>query len=441
MQRRVFFVGSESEVGHHASPLKKVDSFSTQIIDPSQVVDAAEPGDLAIFFSEHFDRFRQAVVELKEKRVATIYLVDGILEWRNAWENRADEPACPFTMRPALCDKVATIGVSQSRILSNWGNAGKLEVVGIPRIDGLADSWRDSSGYQPSPDSGPFRLLVATAKTPGFTAEQVETTVRSLSDLKSWLESNATIASRAVEVSWRLTAGIESRIGVENSISDLSGVELHKAIANCDAFITTPSTSMLEAMLHHKPTAILDYHQCPSYVPAAWKIQSAESISSVLNQLANPEASRLQFQNAVLTDALQVAEPATGRLVQLIHSMFTACQQQLSSNNSLEFAPNLLPPPVFASQLCGAHCTMDFASVFANYNEFTDGSDLLQLQAQLAHARREVEHQKRIGDGLKAELAEAHSIFEQIHQHPIAGPIVRIRERFIEFMNRNKEEN
>lgn len=84
---------------------------------------------------------------------------------------------------------------------------------------------------------------------------------------------------------------------------------------------------------------------------------------------------------------------------------------------------------------------MDFASVFANYNEFTDGSDLLQLQAQLAHARREVEHQKRIGDGLKAELAEAHSIFEQIHQHPIAGPIVRIRERFIEFMNRNKEEN
>ena len=441
MQRRVFFVGSETEVGHHASPLSNADSISVQIIDPASVVAAAEPGDIAIFFSEHFDRFRQAVVELKEKRVATIYLVDGILEWRNAWENRADEPACPFTMRPALCDKVATIGASQSRILSGWGNAGKLEVVGIPRIDGLADSWRSSNGYQPSPDSGPFRLLVATAKTPGFTTEQVETTTRSLSDLKSWLESNATIAGRAVEVTWRLTAGIESKIGVENSLSDLSGVELHEAIGNCDAFITTPSTSMLEAMLHHKPTALLDYHQCPSYVPAAWKIQSAESISPVLNQLANPEASKLQFQNAVLTDSLQVAEPATDRLVQLIHSMSTACQQQLSADNSLEFVPNLLPPPVFASQLSGAHCTMDFASVFANYNEFNDGSDLLQLQAQLAHARREVEHQKRIGDGLKAELAEAHSIFEQIHQHPIAGPIVRIRERFIEFMNRNKEEN
>ena len=84
---------------------------------------------------------------------------------------------------------------------------------------------------------------------------------------------------------------------------------------------------------------------------------------------------------------------------------------------------------------------MDFATVFANYDEFSDDCDLQQLQAQLAHARREVEHQKRIGDGLKAELAEAHAIFEQIHQHPIAGPIVRIRERFIQFMNRNKKEN
>ena len=440
MQRRVFFVGTNAEAGHHASPLLKIESFATQVIDPAEVVAVAEPGDVAIFFSEHFDRFRQAVVELKEKRVATIYLVDGILEWRNAWENRSDEPACPFTMRPVLCDKVATIGSSQSRTLSNWGNAGKVELVGIPRLDVLADSWRAPDGYQPSSDTDPFRLLVATAKTPGFTPEQIATTIRSLSDLKSHLDSNPTVAGRTVEVTWRLTSGIESKIGVENVLTDLSGQELHEAIRNCDAFITTPSTSMLEAMLHHKPTALLDYHQCPSYVPAAWTIQSAESISSVLNQLASPSASRLQFQNAVLNDALQVAEPATDRLVQLIHSMFTACQQQQSSDNSLEFEPNLLPQPVFASKLSGPHCTMDFASVFADYNEFADDQDSRQLQAQLAHARREIEHQKRIGDGLKAELAEAHSIFEQIQQHPIAGPIVRIRERFIEFMNRNKKE-
>lgn len=441
MQRRVFFVGSEAEVAHHALPLMNVDSFSTRIIDPEKVAAAAEPGDIAIFYSEHFDRFRQAVVALKEKRVASIYLVDGILEWRNAWENSSDEPACPFTMRPVLCDKVAVIGASQARVLAGWGNGGKIEVVGIPRVDRLAEDWRNPDGYQPLEKNSPFRVLVATAKTPGFTPQQLETTTQSLLDLKEHFDANPDVGGHALKVTWRLTAGLDSRIGVENSLSDLGGQELHDAIANCDAFITTPSTSMLESMLQHKPTALLDYHQCPDYVQAAWKIHSVGSIGPVLRQLANPDGSRLQFQNATLDDALQIRQPATDRLVQLIQMMFNACDQQLPTNNLLEFEANLLPQPVFASELSGTHCKMDYASVFANYNEFTDDCDSQEIRAQLAHARREVEHQKRIGDGLRAELAEAHSIFEQIHQHPIAGPIVRLRERFISFMKRNKEQD
>ena len=83
---------------------------------------------------------------------------------------------------------------------------------------------------------------------------------------------------------------------------------------------------------------------------------------------------------------------------------------------------------------------MDHASIFANFNEFSDDCDIVQLRSQLAHSRREIEQLHRIGDGPRAELAEAHSIFELIHQHPIAGPIVRLRERFIQFMNRNKED-
>ena len=441
MKRRVYFVGSEAEVAHHAAPLFNVDSFSTHIMDAENVVAKAEAGDVAIFFSEHFDRFRQAVAELKAKRVATIYLVDGILEWRNAWENSNDEPACPFTMRPVLCDKVAAIGSSQARVLAGWGNGGKIEVVGIPRIDQLAEDWRKSDGHQASQCSAPLRILVATAKTPGFTPNQVETTTRSLADLKAYFDCNPVIEGRTLQVKWRLTAGLDSKIGVENSLSDLSGRELHDAIADCDAFITTPSTSMLEAMLQQKPVALLDYHQCPDYVQAAWTIHCVDAIEPTLNKLAKPESSRLHFQNALVFDSLQIAQPATDRLVQLIQLMFNACDQQLPSNNSLEFAASLLPQPVFASQLSGPNCKMDFASVFTNYNEFTDDFDSHELRAQLAHARREVEYQKRICDGLKAELAEAHSIFEQIHLHPIAGPIVRLRERFINFMKRNRQDS
>jgi hypothetical protein len=440
MRRQVYFVGSESEVAHHAAPLANVDSFLTQIVAADEVVQTAKSGDVAVFYSEHFDRFRQAIVELRAKRVATIYLVDGILEWRNAWENSAEEPACPFTMRPVLSDKVAVIGASQARTLSSWGNGGKIEVVGIPRLDALVDAWQSSEGFQPSKDKEPLRVLVATAKTPGFTADQIATTVRSLQDLKSFIGENPMINGRSLEVVWRLTAGLETEIDAENSISTLTGSELHQAIDHCDAMITTPSTSMLESMLKHKPTALLDYHHCPDYVPASWKIHSADSIKSVLGQLAAPCSARIQFQNSILFDALQVAESATDRLVQLIHSMFAASDGLLASSNPLEFDANLLPEPVFTAQLRARHCKMDHRACFRNFNEFHDDSEIEQTQAQLAHARREIEHLHRIEYGLRAELAEAHSIFEQIQQHPIAGPIVRIRERFIQFMSRNKED-
>ena len=439
MKRSVYFVGSESEVSHHAAPLKSADSFSVKVIDANKVVAVAEPGDVAIFFSEHFERFRQAVVELKAKRVATIYLVDGILEWRNAWENSKDEPACPTTMRPVLCDKVAAIGPSQARVLAGWGNAGKIEVIGLPRLDNWTESWRETPSQGVKNGSGSFRVLVATAKTPGFTDEQIDTTVRSLTDLRSWFEATKNIGGRPIEVSWRLTAGLENRIGVENALSDLAGGELQDAIQNCDAFVTTPSTAMLEAMLQHKPTALLNYHRCPVYVPAAWNICSRDSIAAIMQQLTDASASQLHFQNSILADALQVAQPATGRLVQLIHSMLAACDKQIQSGKPLEFEANLLPNPFFASQLTGAHCKMDHASVFADHPEFSEAMEVTEMQSQLLHARREIEHLHRIQDGLRAELAEAHSIFEQIHQHPIAGPIVRIRERVIQFMNRNKD--
>ena len=254
MKRQVYFVGSPREVAHHAAPIEREASVEVQVIAANEVVATANRGDIAVFFSEHFDRFRQAIVELKQKGVPTIYLVDGILEWRNAWENHLQEPACPFTMRPVLCDKVAVIGRSQARVLSSWGNAGKIELVGIPRLDGLAERWRENEDVKAAVDANPpFRVLVTSAKTPGFTPEQMEVTRQSLTDLKSWFDTNDVVDGRAIEVTWRLTAGLEDRLAVTNQLSGLDGQELQDELANCDALITTPSTAMLEGMLQGKP--------------------------------------------------------------------------------------------------------------------------------------------------------------------------------------------
>ncbi len=167
----IFYVGTEPEVAHHARPL--VQRVPIRIAPPDAVTNEARPGDLAIFFSEHFERFRTAIHELQRRNVATLYAIDGILEWRNAWQNRETEPACPWTMRPILCHKAACIGASQARTLSAWGNADKVEVVGIPRLDHLRPESSPEDRVSPEYRSGqPFRLLVMTAKWPGFTKSQ-----------------------------------------------------------------------------------------------------------------------------------------------------------------------------------------------------------------------------------------------------------------------------
>ena len=97
----VYFVGQPHELAHHAAPFQQ--SLNVVIATAAEVLERSQPGDLAIFYSEHFDRFRNGCLELKKRNVATLYLVDGILEWRNAWENSDDEVACPLHHAAGAC--------------------------------------------------------------------------------------------------------------------------------------------------------------------------------------------------------------------------------------------------------------------------------------------------------------------------------------------------
>jgi len=436
---RIFFVGSETEVGHHAAPLAQ--RLDVQIVTPSEVCKIAQPGELAIFYSEHFDRFREAICQLKERQVATLNMIDGILEWRNAWENRPDEPACPFTMRPVLCHKVACIGGAQARVLASWGNLGKIEVTGIPRFDGLTPL-RSSS---PRPrQAGPFRILVMTAKVPGFTPKQVALTRKSLIDLKNWFEnrsSNRSGAETPIEVIWRLTAGLDRDIGVSNQAFEFSGKELLDQLAQVDAVISTPSTGMLEAMLLGLPVASLDYHHTPCYLPTAWTIHHAGCLEQVVAELMDPPAAKRHFQQMQLADSLACSPAnaqyvweqegasvasvsATDRVVQLIDKMQGIAKEQVAQQRELNFPAQLLPP------LSPPHVAFDHQEIYADYPEFSLTS-ANQMQVQLAHSRREISHLQRQLVQLQSELDLAHSIFDQIHKHPVAGPIVRIRQRLL----------
>ena len=59
MCAKVFYVGTEDEVAHHARPIQ--DRFEVEIVPPEKIALEATKDDIAIFFSEHFQRFRIAI--------------------------------------------------------------------------------------------------------------------------------------------------------------------------------------------------------------------------------------------------------------------------------------------------------------------------------------------------------------------------------------------
>ena len=423
----VYFVGQHSEVAHHAAPF--ADRLNIQIAEPANVLSNAQPGDLAIFYSEHFERFRETCKQLNSKNVATLYMIDGILEWRNAWENRPDEVACPYTMRPVLAHKVACIGHSQARVLDSWGNAEKTEIVGIPRLDrSLNNSNKTNSNKSVSQkDSSPFRVLVMTAKTPGFTPEQIQRVEQSLNDLKQWHANNPTIGDRKVEFTWRLTGDLSERIGVENKLSDLSGGELNETLASVDAVITTPSTAILEALLLDLPVAVLDYHNCPHYVTGGWDICSKEHIAPTIAQMEQRLETRMLFQANELGDALQCFESSTDRFVELVESMMKIASEKIAAGESLSFPTHILKAPKIK------HAQFSHKRLYVGTPEFAC-DDKTELQLELSHARREISHLQKELAQAHSELNQAHQIFEQIEKHPIAGPVVRIRQKMLDLM-------
>lgn len=413
--------GTELEAGHHVRAL--CSRLAVSCHEPEELLRRAKPGDLVLFYSEHFDRFREACIELQRRSVATLYLLDGILEWRNAWENRLEEPACPWTMRPVLSDVAACIGHSQARVLAGWGNFGRLEVVGVPRFEQQRIRFINGEA-KPRAADGRFRVLVMTAKCPGFTPSQVETTKRSLRELRDEFPKQL-VDGRTVELSWRLTAGLDAELGVANRLTDLSGRELAEILLDYDAVISTPSTAGLEAMLAGRPVAWLDYHGTPQLVPAAWTIGHAGDIPRVIAELAQPPASKLVWQNQLLSDHIYLAEPATERLAKLVQRMLEQAREAVESGKPISFPKSLLSPPQ-AIENCFEH-----GELYPAFKEFKE-RDLLVAQTEWAHARREVAYLQAELRQARSELAEAHAIFDEIQKHPIAGPIVRLRQRLID---------
>ena len=357
-------------IDHCPHPCKIVNS-------PAQDWEAPDDAGLVVTH-EHFHW--ETVTTLKrildQANVPILILCDGILEFRNTWQNQTIADGSVY--QTIFGHKIACIGRAPARIIESFGNPGLCEIVGQPRFDQMYDT-----EHLPVQDTGPFRLLVTTARTPAFNDKQHRQVVQGLTELKNRFARNNSVGGRVVEVTWRLSEGLLNELNLPIPDQTHKLPSLGETIEMCDAVITTPSTVFLESLIKRRPVALLDFTNSPAYVPSAWRITATAHINPVLEELASPPAAKMFFQRAVLHDQVELGQDSKQRLFSLFGEMINAGKRAQESAEPISLPTRILSDPQRGIAKIDDH--FDLSSLFPNSPVFRD-NNVARLQQELVHA-------------------------------------------------------
>ena len=374
---------------HFADESSVYRSWLEQLPIPHEVVSGYTPNwqppeDAAIVITHMHYAWEELSIlrKLHEKfpSLPVLILSDGILEYRNTWEH-PDLPAGSM-FQPLFGHKLACISKSQARIVESWGNVGRCEVVGLPRLDSAVEKW-----LPPLTHEGPFRILVATANTPAFNDEQRAAVISGLAQLRKTVEHNPVVNGRPLEVVWRLTTGLDEEIGLPAPPTG-KAPPLSDVIDEVHAVITTPSTLYLESVVKKRPTAILDFHNSPMYVASAWTINAPIHVRHIIEELESRPAPKMMFQDFVLEENLECRTPATPRLMQLIETMIEQGRVAKKNDDDLKLPYRILNDPEK-----GFFPVLDSFELNRLYpdNEIFQNDDVSRLQVELEAATKRLD--------------------------------------------------
>ena len=317
--------------------------------------------------------------EARRRGIPSLFLMDGILEFKHQWSDPkfAAGGGAPF-LTPVLADKIACKGWNDARRLEAWGNQGKCEIVGLPRLDPLLPPKR-----RPRERGGRPRILVASANTPWFDENQRESALAAFHDLASFAATGG-----GVELLWRLRRSVSRQADLAGE--NVDDQPLGKLLGQVDAVITQPSTLQIEAMLSGLPVAVLDYENTPAYLPSAWRISAQSQIEPVIASLMEAEPARMSYQDECLHNELSCESPATTRMVWLIETMIARGSRARRAGETLKLPRRILPN--WAPAPPSPH--LDLERQYPNHPTFGD-RDLLDMRRRLAMLDRELAEARR----------------------------------------------
>lgn len=227
----------EMRFGHHAIP---------EVIDGAHALAFAD-----LSYNAHLAPTRLA----RERRIPTLLLADGVVEYANTCRNPWLGPA---HLQHTPHDLVLAMGPLQAKILEQLGN--RVTTTGLPRLDDF-EQGITAARQHVEPNQW---LLVATALTPAMDDDALERVRHMLRSLRDEADH------RNLRTRWRIAPQLADAIGVPVDTAPLT-----ESLAGARATLTTASTLAVESMLAGVPTAVAHPHPWPLWVPAAWVWQHA----------------------------------------------------------------------------------------------------------------------------------------------------------------------
>ena len=268
--------------------------------------------DVRLVISQSYLRpeLNRWIFEARRRGVPTLLLVDGPLEWSNVYAHpslsRPGAAAARGLFQPIVHDAVAAIGEAQARFIEGRNRARGIVFMSYAnrRIRTGATPLPEDRPHGSSAPAATFDFLLTTARTPSFGERERAALTRAL----------CACATALVSAGHRTLVRIfdEDIRGAVQAAAPAARFEatgpFRDALARCRCVIGTPSSVLLEAMHHDRPTATLVFRDSPLLYQTGWLLGGfADWQASFASMLAR-EPARMALQREVLRENVANAD-------------------------------------------------------------------------------------------------------------------------------------
>jgi hypothetical protein len=259
--------------------------------------------DCRIVISKSYTRpqSNRWIFEARRLGIPTLLLIDGPLEWANLYENpslaRLGESGATGLYEPIIHDAVATIGNAQSQWIEER-NAGRgIELMSYTNRRIQTRTEREST--KPDPDFE-FDFLVTTARTPYRNA-------REKADLGEVLSACGAALAHGGHRTLVRIFDEDLRKSIRSAAPSFSfetKSSFAEALSRSRCVIGTPSSVLLEAMQHDKPTGLLMFRDDPLFYQTGWLLGCSHDWRTSFASMLGRDPNRMELQQQSLRENL-----------------------------------------------------------------------------------------------------------------------------------------